>query len=52
MPTAPEALKRAEAELHRSTLEASGGNVSAAARQLGLTRAKLEYRLKKIGLLT
>lgn len=51
MLTAPEALKRAEAELYRSTLEASGGNVSAAARQLGLTRAKLEYRLKKIGVL-
>ena len=47
-----EALKRAEAELYRSTFEAAGGNVSAAARQLGLTRAKLEYRLKKIGLLT
>jgi two-component system response regulator HydG len=52
MITAPEALKRAEAELYRSTFEAAGGNVSAAARQLGLTRAKLEYRLKKIGVLT
>jgi DNA-binding NtrC family response regulator len=51
MITAPEALKRAEAELYRSALEAAGGNVSAAARQLGLTRAKLEYRLNKIGLL-
>ncbi|WP_254701567.1 sigma-54-dependent Fis family transcriptional regulator [Neorhizobium galegae] len=44
--TAPEALKRAEAELYRSALEAAGGNVSSAARQLGLTRAKLEYRLR------
>jgi two-component system response regulator HydG len=52
MITAPEALKRAEAELYRSALEAAGGNVSAAARQLGLTRAKLEYRLTKLGLLT
>lgn len=52
MITAPEALKRAETELYRSALEAAGGNVSAAARQLGLTRAKLEYRLKKVDLLT
>ncbi|UVC12293.1 sigma 54-interacting transcriptional regulator (plasmid) [Rhizobium sp. TH2] len=52
MITAPEALKRAEAELYRSALEAAGGNVSAAARQLGLTRAKLEYRLRRMGLLT
>jgi two-component system response regulator HydG len=51
MLTAPEALKRAEAELYRSALEAAGGNVSAAARQLGLTRAKLEYRLRKLDLL-
>jgi DNA-binding NtrC family response regulator len=42
MLTAPEALKRAEEELYRSALESSGGNVSAAARRLGLTRAKLE----------
>ncbi|MCA1493895.1 sigma-54-dependent Fis family transcriptional regulator [Sinorhizobium alkalisoli] len=47
MVTTPEALKRAEAALYRSALEAAGGNISAAARQLGLTRAKLEYRLKK-----
>jgi two-component system response regulator HydG len=52
MITAPEALKRAEAELYRSALEAAGGNVSSAARQLGLTRAKLEYRLRRMGLLT
>jgi transcriptional regulator with GAF, ATPase, and Fis domain len=48
--TGPETLKRAEEELYRSALEAAGGNISAAARQLGLTRAKLEYRLRKIGL--
>jgi len=52
MMTGPEALKRAETELYRSAIEAAGGNVSAAARQLGLTRAKLEYRLRRMGLLT
>lgn len=52
MITAPEALKRAEVELYRSALETAGGNVSSAARQLGLTRAKLEYRLRRMGLLT
>lgn len=45
--TSAEALKRAEEGLYRSALEAAGGNISAAARQLGMTRAKLEYRLKK-----
>ncbi|NTF33076.1 sigma-54-dependent Fis family transcriptional regulator [Rhizobium skierniewicense] len=47
--TTPDALKRAEAELYVSWLAAAGGNVSAAARQLGITRAKLEYRLRKLG---
>ncbi len=47
--TATEALKQAEGELYRSALNAAGGNISAAARQLGLTRAKLEYRLRKFG---
>ncbi|WP_246161937.1 helix-turn-helix domain-containing protein [Segnochrobactrum spirostomi] len=44
--TSAAALKRAEEDLYRSALEAAGGNISAAARQLGLSRAKLDYRLK------
>lgn len=41
-----------EAETYDKALRAAGGNVAAAARALGLTRAKLEYRLRKLGLLT
>lgn len=41
----------AEAEIYRSAFEAAGGNVSAAARSLGLTRARTEYRLRKLGLI-
>lgn len=44
-------LKSAELELYRQALAAADGNISAAARQLGLTRAKLEYRLKREGLI-
>jgi two-component system response regulator HydG len=40
-----------EAETYDKALRAADGNVSAAARTLGLSRAKLEYRLKKYGLL-
>lgn len=40
-----------EAETYSNALQQAGGNVSAAARALGLTRAKLEYRLKKLDLL-
>lgn len=36
-----------EAETYSNALQAAGGNISAAARALGLTRAKLEYRLRK-----
>ncbi len=45
-------LRTAEIELYRQALTASRGNVSAAARSLGLSRAKLEYRLRKHGLWT
>ncbi|PDT80420.1 sigma-54-dependent Fis family transcriptional regulator [Sinorhizobium sp. BJ1] len=41
----------AEADLYRSALKQAEGNVSAAARALGLSRAKLEYRLRKHGML-
>lgn len=44
-------LAKAEADLYRSALDRAGGNVSAAARALGLSRAKLEYRLRKLDLL-
>ena len=40
-----------EAETYDKALRAAGGNISAAARALGLSRAKLEYRLRKLGLL-
>jgi len=40
-----------EAETYDKALRAAGGNIAAAARALGLTRAKLEYRLRKLGLL-
>lgn len=40
-----------EADTYDKALQAAGGNVSAAARALGLSRAKLEYRLRKMGLL-
>lgn len=43
-------LKSAEIDLYRQALSSHGGNVSAAARSLGLSRAKLEYRLRKHGL--
>ncbi|NDY93444.1 sigma-54-dependent Fis family transcriptional regulator [Ideonella livida] len=41
------ALDHLEAELVRSAMAATGGNQSAAARLLGLSRAQLIYRLKK-----
>lgn len=39
-----------ERDTYRAALEAAKGNVSAAARKLGLSRAKLDYRLAKLGL--
>ena len=39
-----------EAETYRTALAAAGGNVSAAARALNLSRAKLDYRLSRLGL--
>lgn len=37
-----------ERTVYRAALEQAGGNVSAAARALGLTRAKLDYRLARL----
>jgi two-component system response regulator HydG len=39
-----------EEDTYRAALAAAKGNVSAAARALGLSRAKLDYRLAKLGL--
>jgi DNA-binding NtrC family response regulator/predicted hydrocarbon binding protein len=43
-------IKSAEIDLYRQALGAHRGNVTAAARSLGISRAKLEYRLRKHGL--
>ncbi len=43
-------LADVEHQLIRQTMTAAKGNVSLAARKLGLTRAKLRYRLKNLGL--
>ena len=40
-----------ERRLYAGAMKAADGNVAAAARQLGLSRASLEYRLTKFGLL-
>ena len=40
-----------ERRLYAQALKTADGNVAAAARQLGLSRASLEYRLTKFGLL-
>jgi transcriptional regulator with GAF, ATPase, and Fis domain len=37
-----------EQDTYRAALAAAKGNVAAAARSLGLSRAKLEYRLAKM----
>ena len=44
-------LPEIEQQLCRDALDRAGGNVSGAARLLGLTRPTLEYRLRKWGLL-
>ncbi|WP_018914660.1 sigma-54-dependent Fis family transcriptional regulator [Thiomonas sp. FB-6] len=43
----PGSLHRIEQRLLRETLQAHGGNVAAAARDLGLTRAQFAYRLRR-----
>lgn len=44
---APPTLQSSEADLIRKALEASGGNISAAARQLGIHRTTLHRKLKR-----
>jgi transcriptional regulator with GAF, ATPase, and Fis domain len=39
-------------DLVRRALERSGGNQSAAARLLGMTRDQVRYRMQKMGLLS
>lgn len=47
---ATRSFEEVEAETYAKALEDAGGNVSAAARALGLSRAKLDYRLSKFGI--
>jgi len=49
-PNPPSTLDDVARTLSRQALVDSDGNISAAARQLGVTRATLEYRLRKWGL--
>ncbi|MFZ5493082.1 MAG: sigma 54-interacting transcriptional regulator [Pseudomonadota bacterium] len=46
----PRSLPQLEAHLLERAVTAAGGNLSRAARQLGITRAQLAYRLGKYGL--
>lgn len=43
-------LEQAEVTLLRQAIRRSGGNLAAAARQLGISRATVAYRIKKYGL--
>lgn len=43
-----DSLETLEQELIRAAVAQAGGNLSAAARQLGISRAKLSYRLQKM----
>jgi two-component system, NtrC family, response regulator AtoC len=45
-----EALSRVEAAIIRTALEECGGNQSAAARRLGITRRAFIYRMEKLGI--
>ncbi len=49
-PSGQSTLETLEIELLRTTLVEAQWNVSEAARKLGLSRAKLDYRIKKFGL--
>lgn len=44
-------LEQTEIELIRRALEATDGNISAAARRLGITRMTLRYRMQKYGIM-
>ncbi|MDH4414556.1 MAG: sigma-54-dependent Fis family transcriptional regulator [Rhizobium sp.] len=49
--TSADDVVEVERNLYAEAFRAAGGNISSAARQLGMSRAKLEYRLRKMGLL-
>ncbi|PZU19710.1 MAG: sigma-54-dependent Fis family transcriptional regulator [Shinella sp.] len=49
--SSPADLATAESTLYQHAVHLAGGNISAAARSLGMTRAKLEYRMRKLGLI-
>jgi DNA-binding NtrC family response regulator len=46
----PVTLDAAEKQLIENALEETSGNVSEAARRLGITRMVMRYRMKKYGL--
>ncbi|MBM3312144.1 MAG: sigma-54-dependent Fis family transcriptional regulator [Candidatus Aminicenantes bacterium] len=50
VPGAPMTLPAAEREIVRAALERAGGNVSRAARELGIGRDALRYKIRKFGL--
>jgi transcriptional regulator with PAS, ATPase and Fis domain len=52
LPAAPAHLDRAEAERIKAALDQSGGNLTEAARLLGLSRVTLWKKLKRLGLET
>lgn len=49
-PLAGRSFDALEKDAYRAALKAANGNISAAARALGLSRAKLDYRIAKLGL--
>ena len=46
----PQSFEETEREAYAAALERAGGNVTKAARSLGISRAKLDYRLRRLGL--
>ncbi|SCM81171.1 Sigma54 specific transcriptional regulator, Fis family [uncultured Sporomusa sp.] len=48
--TFDERMERFEYELIRQTLTANGGNITHSARQLGISRQSLQYRMKKLNI--
>ncbi len=47
---APQSFEETERQAYAEALRHAGGNVTEAARSLGISRAKLDYRLKRLGI--